>query len=80
MNQKTAAAAHDYDFSLFIPFLIHSTLVQVITGLTRVTTSYRVLELDLSVTWYGAISSGHALLPIFIALPLGRWMEVLQWC
>jgi MFS family permease len=75
MNEKKASRRSDYDYTLFVPFLVHSTLVQVITGLTRVTTSYRALELELPVSWYGAISSGYALLPIFLALPLGRWID-----
>ncbi|MFN3891016.1 MAG: MFS transporter [Beijerinckiaceae bacterium] len=65
----------DIRYRLLIPFLLHSALFQVVTALTRVTVSYRSIELDLPVAWYGAISSGYALLPIFVALPLGRWID-----
>lgn len=68
-------AASDFRPRLLIPFLLHSALFQLVTALTRVTVSYRSIELDLSVAWYGAISSGYALLPIFMALPLGRWID-----
>ena len=68
-------AGSDIRYKLLIPFLLHSALFQVVTALTRVTVSYRAIELELPVTWYGAISSGYALLPIFVALPLGRWID-----
>lgn len=66
---------HDYDLRLLTPFLVHALLFQVVTGLTRITTSYRAIELDVSYIWYGAISSGYALLPIFLAIPLGRYID-----
>ena len=68
-------AASDIRYRLLVPFLFHSALFQIVTALTRVTVSYRAIELDLPVAWYGAISSGYALLPIFVALPLGRWID-----
>lgn len=63
------------DWLSLSPFLIHATLIQYIFSLTRVTTSYRVIELDLPLIWYGVISSGYALLPIFLAVPLGRYID-----
>lgn len=71
----TKPARHDYNFRLFAPFLVHCVLFQVVTGLTRVTTSYRAIELDVSYVWYGAINSGYALLPIFFAIALGRYID-----
>lgn len=71
----TQPVRHDYDFRLFAPFLIHCILFQVVTGLTRVTASYRAIELDVSYVWYGAINSGYALLPIFFAIALGRYID-----
>ena len=65
----------DYDLRLLTPFLLHSLLFQIVTGLTRITTSYRAIELDVPYVWYGAISSGYALLPIFLASPLGRYID-----
>ena len=65
-------AASDFRPRLLIPFLLHSALFQLVTALTRVTVPYRSIELALSVAWYGAISSGYALLPIFLAPPPGR--------
>ena len=68
-------AGSDIRYRLLLPFLLHSALFQIVTALTRVTVSYRAIELELPVAWYGAISSGYALLPIFVALPLGRWID-----
>ncbi len=66
---------HDYDLRLLAPFLVHALMFQVVTGLTRVTTSYRAIEMDVSYIWYGAINSGYALLPIFLAISLGRYID-----
>ena len=57
MNDHKVSPAGDVDYRLLLPFLLHTILVQAVTGLTRVTTSYRAIELDFSVSWYGAISS-----------------------
>ena len=60
---------------LFIPLLIHGLVVQTLTGLIRVTTSYRILELDLPVVWLGAISATFAILPVFLAVTVGRFID-----
>jgi MFS family permease len=72
---KAPAPRHDLHLLLFALFLAHSMLFQIATSVTRITTSYRSIELDLSYVWYGAISSGYALLPIFLAVPVGRYMS-----
>ena len=38
-------------------------------------TSYRSVELDLNVAWLGAISAAFAILPIFVALKVGRFID-----
>ena len=72
---QDGAARHDYNLRLFAPFLAHAFMFQVVTGLTRVTTAYRAIELDVPYVWYGLINSGYALLPIFLAIPLGRIID-----
>jgi len=67
--------SHDYNVPLLIPFMLHSFVAQLVTVVTRVTTLYKAIELDLPVIWYGAISSGYALLPIFLAVPVGRYID-----
>lgn len=74
-EQASGRKRHDIDFAVFLPFVVHALLMQIVTVLTRVTTSYRAIELDLSVIWYGAINSGYALLPIFLAVHTGRFID-----
>ena len=66
---------HDYDLSLMIPFMIHAFVAQLVTVLTRIDTSYRAIELQVPIAWYGIINSGYALLPIFLAVPVGRYID-----
>jgi MFS family permease len=63
------------DYRLLVPVLVNSVLMQVIVSLVRVTTSYRAVELDLSVVWLGVISAAFALFPIFIAVKVGRFID-----
>jgi MFS family permease len=63
------------DYRLLVRLLIHVTLMQTSVVMVRITTSYRAIELDLPVIWLGVISTGFALLPIFAALPLGRFID-----
>src|SRR6266550_605692 len=48
---------------------------QVTTSLIRVTTTYRAVELDLSVVWLGIITAAFAMLPIGLAVPVGRFID-----
>jgi len=73
-GSESAHKRHDYNLPLLAIFLVHCTLFQILTAMTRITTSYRSIELDLSYVWYGVISSGYALLPIFLAVQLGRYI------
>ena len=49
--------------------------MQLCIAMLRVTTSYRVLELDLPVVWLGLISGTFALLPVFLAVSVGRFID-----
>jgi MFS family permease len=69
------AAAPDIDWRLFGPLLANAVMVHVVIGIIRVTTSYRTIELDLPVVWLGVISAGFALLPVFSAVALGRFID-----
>ncbi len=64
-----------YNYRLYITFLIHVLFSQAIVGLARLATSYRSLELGFSVEALGVITGSFALLPIFLAVPLGRWLD-----
>ena len=40
-------------------------------AIVRITTTYRVIELDLSVVWLGIITAVYAVLPIVIGVQVG---------
>lgn len=63
------------DHSVLMPLLFHSFFIQFIVAMLRVTTSYRVLELGLPVLWLGVISGTFALLPVFLAVSVGRYID-----
>jgi predicted MFS family arabinose efflux permease len=65
----------DINYRLLIPLLFSAAAVQAVVAIVRVTTSYRVVELDLPVIWLGIISAAYAVLPAFIALWLGRFID-----
>src|SRR6202521_2788531 len=65
----------DVNYRLLVPLLLAAAAVQAVIAIARVTTSYRVVELDLPVIWLGIISTAYAILPAFIALRLRRFMD-----
>src|SRR3982750_2691877 len=77
MFEKLAARVRssDTDFRLLVPLLISTMLVQLVTAMVRVTTSYRAVELDLSIVWLGLIAATFAFFPILIAVRVGRAID-----
>jgi len=77
MFEKLAARfrSSDTDFRLLVPLLISTLLAQLVTALVRVTTSYRAVELDLSIVWLGLIAATFAICPILIAVLIGREID-----
>jgi MFS family permease len=65
----------DSDLRLLIPLLASTMLVQMVTAMIRVTTSYRAVELDLSIVWLGLIAATFAIFPILIAVQVGRVID-----
>jgi MFS family permease len=65
----------DIDWRLLVPLLANAVMVHTVVGIIRVTTSYRTIELDLSILWLGVISAGFAILPVFSAVALGRYID-----
>ena len=55
--------------------MAHGVLVQITTGMVRITTSYRIVELNVDVIWYGVIPATFALFPIFLAVSVGRYID-----
>jgi MFS family permease len=69
------APTSDIDYRLLVPFLVHVTLMQTLILIIRITTSYRTIELGLPVIWLGFIATGFAIIPVFTALQVGRWID-----
>jgi predicted MFS family arabinose efflux permease len=61
----------------FLLFAILSTafVEQTVITIVRITTTYRAVELDLSVIWLGIINAVYAVLPIGIGVPIGRFID-----
>ena len=77
MFEKLAARfrSSDTDYRLLVPLLVSTLLVQLITATVRVTTSYRAVELNLSIVWLGLIAATFAICPILIAVRVGREID-----
>jgi predicted MFS family arabinose efflux permease len=77
MFKKLAATARSghVNLVLFLPLLLNTLAVQVVISITRVTTSYRAVELDLPVLWIGIISASFAILPLGLAVWVGRFTD-----
>jgi len=68
-------ARRDIDWALLAPLLAHVIVTHVVVLVVRVTISYRTIELGLPALWLGAISASFAILPIFTALRIGRYID-----
>src|SRR3954466_6529103 len=77
MFEKLAARfrSSDTHYRLLVPLLISTMLVQLVTAMVRVTTSYRAVELNLSIVWLGLIAATFAICPILIAVRVGRRID-----
>jgi len=70
-----AAAKSDLNWPLFIALMASTITVNAVVSLSRVTTSYRAVELDLSVVWIGLIAAGFSLVPVLLAVQVGRFID-----
>ena len=75
VGKPGAAATSDLNRPLFVALIAHTVTVNAVVALARVTTSYRAIELDLSVVWLGVIASGFSLIPVFSAVWVGRLID-----
>jgi hypothetical protein len=74
--QSFSSEDQDKTNVLLVAAVLASAFVQqIVTSIMRVTTTYRAVELDLSVVWIGLIAGLFAFLPIFLALPIGRYID-----
>jgi MFS family permease len=75
VHSPAGPARHDLNVRLFLALMAHTVTVNSVVALARITTSYRAIELDLSVFWIGLIAGGFSLLPIFAAVWVGRFID-----
>jgi len=75
MSISEPASKSGVNHALLWTLMAHGVLVQVTTGMVRITTSYRIVELNLDVIWYGVIPATFALFPIFLAVSVGRYID-----
>ena len=82
MSEQPAArdTAHaspkgELNLPLVIALMSNTVAVNLVVSLVRVTTSYRAIELNVSVLWISIIAAGFSLVPIFAAVQLGRFID-----
>jgi predicted MFS family arabinose efflux permease len=63
------------NYRFVIPLMATALLEQTVVATARITTSYRAIELGLSVVWLGAITAAFAILPMLFALRVGRAID-----
>ena len=63
------------NINFVIALMATSFLEQTIVTLVRVTTSYRAVELGISVVGIGIIAAAFSILPIAMAVALGRYID-----
>ncbi|MGH6770532.1 MAG: MFS transporter, partial [Xanthobacteraceae bacterium] len=63
------------NYRYVLPLLMTAFLEQTVVTIVRVTTSYRAVELGLSVVWLGVISAAIAILPMLLAVKVGRHID-----
>ncbi|MGH6767703.1 MAG: MFS transporter [Xanthobacteraceae bacterium] len=74
-DARPAGDDRDFDWTLLAPLFVHVIFTHVVIAVVRVATSYRTVELELPVVWLGMISAAFAILPIFMALKVGRFID-----
>jgi MFS family permease len=74
-DATAARTKSDLNWPLFIALVASTITVNAVVSLSRVTTSYRAIELDLSVVWIGIIAAGFSLVPVFAAVQVGRFID-----
>jgi predicted MFS family arabinose efflux permease len=75
MSENPASRAGGINYRLLIPLLLNTLTVQTVVSITRVTTSYRAVELELPLIWIGVISAAFAILPLGMAVWVGRFID-----
>ena len=74
-NLATRIRNSEFDVPLLVPLLGVTVLVQLVTAMIRITTSYRAFELDLSIAFLGLVAAAFAAFPIVMAVQVGRFID-----
>jgi hypothetical protein len=74
-RDRAGPAAMAMHFRLLFAILSTAFIEQTVVSIIRVTTSYRAVELGLSVVWLGTITAVYALLPIIVGVQVGRFID-----
>jgi MFS family permease len=74
-NQASGSLLSEIHLPLFAGLFLHTTLIYVVVAMGRISTSYAAVEQELSFAWVGIISAAFSLLPVFMAVPLGRFID-----
>ncbi len=70
-----AGDQHVMNYSLLATLCLHALVTQIVYAMVRVTISYRTIELGLSPIWVGVITGASALLPMLMAVAIGRFVD-----
>lgn len=62
-------------YRLLFAILSTAFVEQAVVSIIRVTTTYRAVELGLSVVWLGIITAVYAVLPIIVGVQIGRFID-----
>jgi MFS family permease len=63
------------NYRFVVPMMATAFFELTVISVVRVTTSYRAIELGLSAAWIGIITAAFAILPVFLALKVGRSID-----
>jgi MFS family permease len=63
------------NYRFILPLMATAVLEQTVVSIVRITTTYRAVELGLSVVWLGVISAAIAILPLILAVKVGRYID-----
>jgi MFS family permease len=66
---------HEVDYGLLWLVCLHALISQVVYAMLRVTISYRAVEIGLPGQWVGYIAGFSAILPMLIAVTVGRFVD-----
>jgi predicted MFS family arabinose efflux permease len=62
-------------YRLLFGIMSTACIEQAVVSIVRITTTYRTVELGLSVVWLGIITAVYAVLPIIVGVKVGRFID-----